>query len=172
MDWNTTDFPVHHQLPEFTQTHVHWVSDAIQPSYPLLSSSPLALNHSQHQGISGESNLRIRWLKYWSFSFSISPSSEYSELISFRMDWWDLLAVQGILKSLLQHRSSKASVHQLSALFIVQLSHPTGGPAISRSTQVLPFWMPYSWVFDHNLLRQKGKCLVVISPSVHNPLCS
>ena len=122
---------------------------------------------------SKESTLPMKWPKYWSFRFSIIPSKEHPGLISFRMDWLDLLAVQGILKSLLQHHSSKASILQLSALFIVQLSHPTVGPAISRSTQVfLPSWMPYSWVFHHNLLRQKGKCLVVISPSAHNPLCS
>ena len=101
---------VHHQLPEFTQTHVHWVCDAIQPSHPLSSPSPPTFNLSQHQVFSNESVLHIRWPQYWSFSFSISPSSEYSWLISFRMDWLDLLAVQGTLKSLLQHHSSKASV--------------------------------------------------------------
>ena len=100
---------VHHQLPEFTQTHVHWIGDAIQPSHSLLSPSPPALNFSQHQGLSNELVLRIRWPKYWSFSFSISPSNEYSGLFPFRMDWLDLLAVQGTLKSLLQHQSSKAS---------------------------------------------------------------
>ena len=91
--------PVHHQLPESTQTSVHWVGDAIQPSPPLLSPSP-TFNLSQHQGFSNESVLRIRWPKYWSFSFSISPSNEYTELISFRIVWFDL-AVRGILKSLL-----------------------------------------------------------------------
>ena len=95
--------PVHHQLPEFTQTHVHRVGDAIQPSHPLSSPSPHAFNISQNQGAFQESILRIRWPKYWSFSFSISPSNDYSGLISFRMDWLDLLAVQGTLKSLLQH---------------------------------------------------------------------
>ena len=87
--------PVHHQLPEFTQTHIHRVSDAIQPSHPLSSPSPPALNLSQH--LSNESVLRIRWPKYWSFSSSISPSKEYLGLISFRIDWLDLLAVQGTL---------------------------------------------------------------------------
>ena len=101
---------VHHQLPELAQTHVHRVSDAIQPSHPLLSPSPPALNLSQHQGFSNESALRIRWPKYWNFSFSISASNEHSGLISFRMDWLDL-AIQGTLKSLLQHHSSKASFH-------------------------------------------------------------
>ena len=115
--------PIHHQLPEFTQTHVYWVSDAIQLSHPLLSPSP-AFNLSQHQGFFNESALRIRWPKYWSFSFNISPSNEYSRLISFRMDWLDFLVVQGTLKSLLQHHSSKASIHWRSAFFTAQLSHP------------------------------------------------
>ena len=116
--------PVHHQLPEFTQTHVHWVGDAIQPFHPLSSPSP-AFNLSQHQGVfSSESAFCIRWPKYWSFSFNISPSNKYSGLISFRMDLLDLLAVQGTLKSLLQHHSSRASRLQCSAFFIVQLSHP------------------------------------------------
>ena len=116
--------PVHHQLPEFNQTHVHWVSDAIQPSHPLSSPSPPALNLSQHQGLSNETALCIRWPKYWSFSFNISPSNEHPGLISFRMDWLNLLAVQGTHKSLLQHHSSKASNLWCSAVFIVQLSHP------------------------------------------------
>ena len=124
MDCSMPGFPVHHhQLPELTQTHVHWVGDAIQPSRPLPSPSPPAFNLSQ-QVFSNESVLCIRWPKYWSFSFSISPSNEYSGLISFRIDWLDLLAVQGTLKSLLQHHNSKASVLQHSAFFIVQLSHP------------------------------------------------
>ena len=133
MDCSTPGLPVHHQLPEFTQTHVHGFSDAIQPSHPLLSPSPPAFSLSQHQGLffffffrvfSNESVLLIRWPKYCSFSFSISPSNEYSGLISFRMDWLSLLAVQGTLKSLLQHHSSKALILQCSAFFIVQLSHP------------------------------------------------
>ena len=121
-------FPVRHHLPEFAHTHVHRVSDAIQPSRPLSSPSLPALSLSQHQGFffffPNESVLHIRWPKYWSFSFSISPSKEYSGLISFRIDWFDLLAVQGTLKSLLQHHSSKASVLWHSTLFMVQLSHP------------------------------------------------
>ena len=121
MDYNMPGFPVHHQLPELTQTHVYWVGGAIQPSHPLSSLSPPTFSI---RVFSNESALRIRWPKYWSFSFSISPSSEYSGLISFRMDWFDLLAVQGTLKSLLQHHSSKASTLQCSAFFIVQLSHP------------------------------------------------
>ena len=118
MDCGKPGFPVHHQLPEPTQTHVHCVGDTIQPSHPLLSPFPPAFSHSQHQG------LLQWWPKYWSFSFNVSPSNEYSGLISFRMDWLDLLAVQGTLKSLLQHHSSKASILHHSAFFIVQLSHP------------------------------------------------
>ena len=116
-------FPVHHQLLEFTQTHVHWVRDAIQPSHPL--SSPISPSvFPSIRVFSNESVLHIWWPKYWSFSFSISPSSEYSGLISFKMDWFDLLEVQGTLKSLLQHHSSKASILRCLAFFIVQLSHP------------------------------------------------
>ena len=111
-------------LLEFTQTQVHRVGDAIQSSHPLLSPSPLAFNFSSIRVFSNELALCIRWPKYWSFSFSISPSNEYSGLISFRMDWLDLLAVQGTLKSLFQHHSSKASILWLSALFMVQFSHP------------------------------------------------
>ena len=109
MNHSKPGLPVHHQLLEFTQTHVHQVSNSIQPSHPLSSSSPLAPNPSQHQSLFQESTLRMRWPKYWSFSFSVSPSNEHPGLISFRMDWLDLLAVQGTLKSLLQHHSSKAS---------------------------------------------------------------
>ena len=94
MDCSTPGFPVHHQLPEPTQTLVHHVGDAIQPSYPLLSPPPPTFHLSQHQVFSNELVLHIRWTKYWSFSFSISPSNGYSGLISFRTDWLDLLAVQ------------------------------------------------------------------------------
>ena len=123
MNCSTPGLPVHHQLLQFTQTHVHLVSDAIQPSHPLLSSSPPTPNPSQHH-FSNESTLRMRWPKYWSFSHSISPSSKHPGLVSFRMDWLDLLAVQETLKSLLQHHSSKASILRLSAFFTVQPSHP------------------------------------------------
>ena len=96
MDCSKPGLPVHCQLPEFTQTHVHWVGDTMQPSHPLSSPSPPAFNLSQHQGL-------FQWRpKYWSFSFSISPSKEHPGLISFRMDWLNLLAVQGILKSTVQ----------------------------------------------------------------------
>ena len=124
MDCSTPGLPVHHQLPEFTQTHVHWVGDAIQPSYPLSSPSPPVFNLSQHQGLFNESPLRMRWPKYWSFSFNMSPSNEHPGQISFRMDWLDHLAVQGTLKRLLQHHSSRASILQCSVFFIVQFSHP------------------------------------------------
>ena len=124
MDCSTPGFPVHHQLPELAQTHVHQVSDAIQPSHPLSSPSPLSFNLSSIRVFSKESVLCIRWPKYWSFSFSISPSNKYSGLISFRIDWFDLLAIQGTLKSLLQHHNSKASIIRHPAFFIVQLSHP------------------------------------------------
>ena len=113
-------FPVHHQLPELAQTHVRRVGDAIQPSHPLLSPSPPAFNLSSIRVFFNESVLCIRWPKYWSFSFSISPSNECSELISFRIDWFDLIAVQGILKN----HSSKESILHSSAFFRVQLSHP------------------------------------------------
>ena len=124
MNHCTPSLPVHHQLPESTQTHVHWVGDAIQQSHPLSSPSSPALNLPQVRVFSNESALCIRWPKYWSFSFNISPSNEYSGLISFRMDWLDLLAVQGTSKSLLQHHGSKGSILQRSSFFIVQLSHP------------------------------------------------
>ena len=124
MNCSIPGLPVHHQLPAFTQTHVHWVGDAIQPSHPLSPPSPPALNLSPHQGLFQWVSSCIRWPKYWSFSFNISSSNEHPGLISFRMDWLDLLAVQGILKSLLQHHSSKASILLCSAFFIVQLSHP------------------------------------------------
>ena len=124
MNRSTPGLPVHHQLPEFTQIHVHRVCDATQPSHPPSSPFPPAPNPSQHQGLSSESALHIRCPKYWSFNFSISPSNEHPGLISFRMDWLDILAVQGTLKSLLQHHSSKASILWHSAFFTVQLSHP------------------------------------------------
>ena len=110
MDCSTPGFLVHHQLLQPTQTQVHCVGDAIQPSHPLSSPSPPTFNLPQHQGLFNESVLCIRWPKYWSFSFNISPTNEYPGLISFRMDWLDLLAVQGTLKSLLQHHSSKALI--------------------------------------------------------------
>ena len=124
MDCSMPGHPVHHQLLEFTQTHVHWVGDAIQPSHPLSSLLLLPSIFPSIRVFSNQSVLCIRWPKYWSFSFYISPSNEYSGPISFRMDWLDLLALQGTLKSLLQHHISKASTFWCSAFFIVQLSHP------------------------------------------------
>ena len=124
MNCSTLGLPVHHQVPESTQTHVHQVGDAIQPSHPLSSLLLLPSIFPSIRVFSNESAVCIRRPKYWSFSFNVSPSNEHPGLISFRMDWLDLLAVQGTLKSLLQHHSSKASILQLSAFFIVQLSHP------------------------------------------------
>ena len=124
MNSSMPGLPVHHQLPEFTESHVHQVIDAIQPSHPLSSPSPPAPNPSQHQGFFNESTLRMRWPKYWSFSFNIIPSKEIPRLISFRMDWLDLLAVQ-------------ASILQSSAFFTVQLSQPymTTGKTIALTRQ-------------------------------------
>ena len=122
MNCSMPGLPVHHQLLEFTQTHVHGVGDTMQPSHPLSSPSPPAPNPSIRV-FANESTLHMRWPKYWSFSLSISPSNEHTGLVSFRMDWVDLLAVQGTHKSLLQHHSSKASIRH-SAFFTVQLSHP------------------------------------------------
>ena len=123
MNGSTPGLPVHHQLLEFTQTHTYRVSDAIQPSHPLSSPSLPTPNPSQHQSLFQWVNSSHEVAKYWSFSFSIIPSKEIPGMI-FRMDWLDLLAVQGTLKSLLQHHSSKASILQHSAFFTVQLSHP------------------------------------------------
>ena len=128
--WQHARPPCPSQLLEPTQTHVHQVSDAIQSSHLLSFPSSPAFTLSQHQGLLKQVLLWIRWPKYWSYSFSISPFNEYSGLISFRMDWLDLLAVQGILKSLLQHHNSKASIHRHNssasflAFFTVQVSHP------------------------------------------------
>ena len=129
MDCSTPGFSVHHQLPELSQTHVHQVGDTIQISHALSSSSPPTFNLSQ--------SFPMRWPKYWSFSFNISPSNEYSGLIFFRMDWLDILAVQGTLKSLLQHHSSNESILRCSAFFIVQPSHPymTTGKTIALTRQ-------------------------------------
>ena len=124
MNRSTPGLLVHHQLPEFTETHV---IESVMPSSHLILCRPLLLLPPIPPSItvfSNESTLHMRWPKFWSFSFSISPSKEYPELISFRMDWLDLLAVQGTLKSLLQHHSSKASFLRRSAFFTVQLSHP------------------------------------------------
>ena len=132
-------FSVLHYLLEFAQTHVHQVNDAIQPSHPLLPSSHSAFYLSLIRIFSNDLALHIMWPRYWSFSFSISPCNGYSGLISFRIHWLELLAVQGTLKSLLQHHSSKASILLPSAFFIVQLSHPymTTGKNIGLIIQTL-----------------------------------
>ena len=137
MDCRMPGFPVHHQLLELAQTHVHWVSDSFQLSNPLSSPCPPAFNFSHHQVFSNESVLRIKQPESWSFSCSIGPSKEYSRLICFRIDRLDLLAVQGTLKSLLQHHGSKASVLWCSAFLIVQLSHPymTTGKTIALTRE-------------------------------------
>ena len=144
MNRSTPGLPVHHHLPEFTQIHIHRVSDAIQPSHPLSSPSPTAPIPPSIRVFSNESTLHMRWPKYWSFSFNITPSKEIPGLISFRMDWLDLLAVQGTLKSLLQNYSSKVSILLRSAFFIVQLSHPymTTGKTIALTR----------WTFVHKVM--------------------
>ena len=146
MDCSTPGLPVHHQLPEFTQTHVHWVDDAIQPSHPLSFPSPPTFSQSQHQGLFKWISLRVRWPKYWSFSFSINPSNEYSGLISFRIVWSDLLAAQRILKSLLQHHSSKVSILWHSAFFYC--------PALMEWKVKWWDWMPWSSLFECWVLSQ------------------
>ena len=133
MDCSTPNFPALHQRSDLAQTHVYWVGDAMQQYHPISSPSPTAFNLSQHQGLFQWVSSSHQGAKYWSFSFNISPSNEYSGLISFRIDWLNLLTVQETLKCLLQHHSSKASILQHSAFFIVQLTHPymTTGNIIS-----------------------------------------
>ena len=138
MNCSTPGLPIYHQLPKSTQTHLHWVGDAIQPSHPL-STLLLPSIFPSIRVFSNESALCNRWPKYCKLSFNISPSHQYSGLISFRMDWLDLLGVQGTLKSLLQHHGSKASILQHSAFFTVQLSHPymTTGKTIALTRRDL-----------------------------------
>ena len=153
MNRSTPGLLVHHQLLEFTQTHVHRVSDAIHPSsqwcHPAISSSVVPFSSCPQSLPASESTLRMRWPKYWSFSFSIIPSKEHPGLISFRMEWLDLLADQGTLKSLLQHHSSKASILRLSAFFTVQFSHPymTTGKTIALSRRT--FWQSNVSAFEY-----------------------
>ena len=137
MKCTTLGFPVLHHLPKLSQTHVHSVIDAIQPPHHLFSPFPLPSIFPTIRVFSDESALRIRWPKHWNFSFSACPSNEYSGLISFRIDWLDLLALHGTLKSLLQHHSSKASILQHSAFLMVQLSHPY---MTSDKTIALTIW--------------------------------
>ena len=136
-DCSVPGFPVLHYLQEFAQTHVHWLGDAIQSPYPLSSPSPPGFKLPSIRVFSNESVLCIRWPKYWSFIFSISPSYEYSGLVSFKIAWFNLLTVQGTLKSLLQHHNSKPSILQHSAFFMVQLSHPY---MTTRKTIALTRW--------------------------------
>ena len=131
MDFSMPGLPTHHQLLKFTQTRVHWVGDAIQPSHPLSSPSPSAFNLSQHYGLFKWVSSSHQVAKVLEFQLQHQAFQWIFRTDFFRMDWLDLLAVQGTLKSLLQHHSSKASIHQRSAFFIVQLSHPymtTGKP--------------------------------------------
>ena len=175
MDCSTLGFSALHHLPKIAQIHLHWTSDATQPSHPL-SPPPLAFNLSQDQSLSQrvESALPIRWLNYWSFSFINIPFNEYSGLISFRIDWFDLLAVQGILKSLSQHHSSKASILQHSAFFMVQLSHPymTTRKTILLTTQifvgkVMPLLFNMSRFVIAMLLRSKHLLMLWLQSHPH-----
>ena len=153
MDCSTPGFPVHHQLPEPTQTHVHRVGE---PSNHLILWVPLLLPPSIFPSIRVffiESGICIRWPKYRSFSFSISPSNEYSGLISFRIDWLDLLAVQGTLKNLLQHHSSKPSILQCLAFFMVQLS-------LWYNIHTWLLEKPWLWL-DAPLLVKKSLCFLI-----------
>ena len=161
MNCSMPGLPVHHPLPESTQTHVH-VRDATQPSH-LLSSLSLLSIFPSIRVFSNDSALHIRWPKYWSFSFNISPSKEHPGLISFRMDWLDLLEVQGTLKSLLQHYSSKASILQHSTIFIVRLSQPhmTTGKTIALTRQTfLGRIMEDSWKI--NSVSKNGRTTVCV----------
>ena len=158
MDCSIPSFPVHHQLPEPTQTHVHQVRDAVQLSHPLSSPSPPAINHSQHQGLFQWVSSSHPVARVLEFQLQDQSSNEYSGPISFRMDWLDLLAVQGTLKSLLQQHSSKASILQCSAFFIVQLSQPymTTGKATA-----LTRWTSFVWkVLEacHSIMRYTWWC--------------
>ena len=157
MDCSMPGLPVHHQLPEFTQTHVHWVGDAIQPSHPLL---PLLLLSSIFPSIrifSNEMALPIRWPKYWSLSFSISPSNEYSGLISFRIDWFDLLADQGTLKFSTLPQFESISSSALSLLYWEpQFSFTCNKVDIWFSDFQVGFWFKI-WRFDLLILLETSK---------------
>ena len=165
MDWSTPGLPVHHQLPELAQTHVHWVGDDIQPSHPLSSPSPLSSIFPSIRVFSNEFVLHTRLPKYWSVSFSVCPSNEYSRLISFRINWFNLLAVHGTLKSLSQHHSSKASVLQCSAFFMVQLLHAymTTGKTIALTRIFIDTYFSYNnihplEVYNSKLLAYSHSC--------------
>ena len=145
MDCSMPGLPVPHHLSEFAQGHVHCIGDAIQPSHLLIPSSPSALNLSQHWGLFNELAVRIRWLQYWSFSFNIGPSNNYSGFVSLKIDWFNLPAVQWILRSLLQHHSSKASILWCSAFLMAQLSHPYATPGKTTALTIQTF---VSWVMS------------------------
>ena len=181
MDCITPGAPVLHQLPGFSQIHVHWVSEAIQPSHPLLSSSPPTFNLSLHQGL-------FKWVssshqvakKYYNFSFSISPSNAYSELISFRINWLDLLAIQGTLQSLLQYHSSKASILSHSAFFQKHKALEEGTELVKHRTiihwysliNLLITWWAYKHINKHILVMYFQRTEEVVwrwFPSETNP---
>ena len=170
MDYSMPGFPVLHHLLELAQTHLHWLSDTIQPSHPLSYPVLLPSLFPCNRVFSNESALHIMWPKYWSwsFSFSIHPSNEYSGLISLRIDWFHLLAVQGTLKSLLQHHSSKASILWCSAFFIVQLSYPymTTGKTIA-----LTIWTFVSKVMSL-LFNMLSRLVIAFLPRSKNLLIS
>ena len=170
MDHDMPGLPVFHYLPEFAQIHVYSVSYAISPSHPLLPSSPFAFNPSSIRVFSHELAPHVRWPKYWSFSFSISPSSEYSGLISFRIDWFDLLAVQGTLKSLLQHLNLKASILWCSDFFMVQLSHPY---MTTGKTMALTIWtLSIKWCLCFLIYCLCIILLLLLSHFSHVRLCA
>ena len=188
MDCSMPVFPVHHQRPQFIQTHVHWVSDATQTSHPLSFPSPSAFYISQQQDLSKESVICIMRLKYWSLNFSICPSNEYSGLISFRIDWFDLLAVQGTLKSLLQCHSLKAWTNSVVILIVsgeqqkdsaihTHIHSPPDSPSIQATTQ---HWAEFHMLYSRSLLVIHFKYISVymlipnslIIPSTHPPTCT
>ena len=169
-DCSTPGLPVHHQLLEFAQTHVHQVGDAIQPSHPMSSpweNLPPSIFPSI-EVFSNESISYITWRKYWHFRFSISTFNEHLGLISFRIEWLDLLEVQGSLKSLLQHCSSKASIHLHSAFFIVQLSHPY---MTTGKTIVLTRWTIFGKVMSL-LFNMLFRLVIAFLPMIKSLLIS
>ena len=163
MDYSTPGFPVHNQLPELAQTYVHRVGDTILPSHFFVVPFSSCIRDFYNESV-----LHIRWPKYWSFSFRISPSNEYSGLIFFRIDWLDLLAVQGTLKSFLQHHSSKASILWCSAFFLVQLSHPYMTPG---KTTTLTRWTFVSKVMSL-LFNMQSRFVMAFLPRTKHLLIS
>ena len=152
MDCSTPGLPVPHHLQEFAQVHVYCISDAIQPSHPLMPSSPLPSIFPSIRDFSNESAVHIRWPKYWSVNFSMSPSNQYSGLISLKIDWFDLLAVQGTFRSLLQHHSLKASILWCSAFFTVQLSQPYATTGKTMAFTIQTFLQSNVSAFQHTCL--------------------